>query len=173
VVHVGSASKSFWGGLRVGWVRADKALVRRLVVARTASDLGSPILEQLATANLLDGADAVLARRRAELAERCRHAQALLAELLPAWSAPTPDAGLVLWCTLDAPRSTALAGAARRHGVLVPPGPRFGVDGGFESRLRVCFGRAGSDLGWALPRLAQAWREVADGAPPVDEGPLV
>ena len=171
VVHIGSASKSFWGGLRVGWVRADPALIGRLVVARTASDLGSPVLEQLATGHLLDAAASVLTRRRAELVQRWRQARALLAEHLPAWSAPAPDAGLVVWCTLDRPRSTLVAEAARRRGVLVPPGPKFGVDGGLESRLRICFGRAGSDLAWAIPRLAEAWREVSDPVPP-DDGAL-
>ncbi len=162
VVHVGSASKTFWGGLRLGWVRADRALVRRLVVARTASDLGSPVLEQLTLARLLDQVDAVAGRRRTELADRCRHLQRLLAEHLPSWSAPDPQAGLVLWCGLDVPRSTALAQAARRWDVLVTPGPRFGVDGGYESRVRLSFGRAGSDLDWAVPRLASAWAEVLD-----------
>lgn len=174
VVHVGSASKSYWGGLRIGWIRADAPLVRRLVIARAALDLGSPILEQLTTAHLLDQGEALLERRRQELAARCRRLQHLLSQNVPGWQAPDPDAGLVLWCRLDVPRGSALAAAARRRGVLVTAGPRFGVDGGFESRVRVAFGRAGSDLEWAVPRLAEAWREVvSDDLLGDDDGALV
>ena len=65
-VTLGSASKTFWGGLRVGWVRADARLVKRLTLARAVDDLGSPLVEQLATAHLLDVADEVLSVRRPE-----------------------------------------------------------------------------------------------------------
>ena len=49
VVALGSASKTFWGGLRLGWVRGDAALIRRLTSRRATEDLGSPLVEQLAT----------------------------------------------------------------------------------------------------------------------------
>jgi DNA-binding transcriptional MocR family regulator len=45
VVRVGSLGKTVWGGLRVGWIRADSDLVRRLVAARPAQDLGTPEFE--------------------------------------------------------------------------------------------------------------------------------
>ena len=47
-ITVGSASKAFWGGLRVGWVRAPHARMGDLVSARLSLDLGAPLLEQLA-----------------------------------------------------------------------------------------------------------------------------
>ena len=43
VVTLGSTSKTFWGGLRVGWVRTDARLVRRLILRRATEDLGSPL----------------------------------------------------------------------------------------------------------------------------------
>ena len=46
IVSIGSLSKSFWGGLRLGWMRAPAALISRVMAARTASDLGVPIVEQ-------------------------------------------------------------------------------------------------------------------------------
>ena len=42
VVRIGSLGKTVWGGLRVGWIRAEADLVRRLVAARPAHDLGTP-----------------------------------------------------------------------------------------------------------------------------------
>jgi DNA-binding transcriptional MocR family regulator len=59
-ITVGSASKSYWGGLRIGWIRASEELLGRLVSARFAWDLGSPVFEQLVLAELLADADSLL-----------------------------------------------------------------------------------------------------------------
>ncbi|HEV7184058.1 MAG TPA: PLP-dependent aminotransferase family protein, partial [Leifsonia sp.] len=40
VIHIGSASKSMWGGLRIGWIRAERSMIRRLLAAKPANDLG-------------------------------------------------------------------------------------------------------------------------------------
>ena len=42
-ITIGSASKSFWGGLRLGWVRAPLADMDRLIHARVGLDLGAPV----------------------------------------------------------------------------------------------------------------------------------
>ena len=158
VVTLGSASKTFWGGLRVGWVRADTRLVERLTMARALDDLGSPIVEQLATAHLLDVVGEVLAGRRPALAARAATLRAAVAEHLPGWVAPMPAGGLFLWCRLPTPASSALAAAARSAGVVLTPGPRFGAGGAFEARIRLPFstpgGRAAGGGGPARPRLA-------------------
>ncbi len=52
-VLVDSASKVFWGGLRVGWVRAPRDLVMPLIQSRMTLDLGSAAFEQLVLAELL------------------------------------------------------------------------------------------------------------------------
>src|SRR3954462_10355372 len=59
VVTIGSASKAFWAGLRIGWIRASPTLVGRLALARATLDLGSPIVEQLVATQLLPGAEPV------------------------------------------------------------------------------------------------------------------
>ena len=67
VLTVGSVSKVFWGGLRVGWIRTSAAMVRRLAATRAAMDLGGPILDQLVVARLLGDLDSIVAARRVEL----------------------------------------------------------------------------------------------------------
>ena len=161
VVHLGSSSKTFWGGLRVGWVRADRGLVQRLTVARALDDLASPLVEQLATAHLLDRVDEILPERRTLAADRCAALRAALARELPGWDVPQPAGGLVVWCRLPAPRSSALAAASRDLGVTVTPGPRFGPDGGFEARLRIPFARPTTDLDAAVTLLRRAWDATA------------
>ena len=41
VITIGSMSKTFWAGLRIGWVRANPALIDRLAAARAALDISA------------------------------------------------------------------------------------------------------------------------------------
>jgi DNA-binding transcriptional MocR family regulator len=157
VITLGSMSKSVWGGLRIGWIRAERSLIRQLAGLRAADDLAGPVLEQLAAAHLLEGLAPIVLRRRAELARQCRALQAALAAHLPEWEAPTPDGGMVVWCRLPEPRSSEIVTAARSLGVLLNAGPRYGVDGAFESRLRIPFARPPEQLSAAVGLLARAW----------------
>jgi DNA-binding transcriptional MocR family regulator len=169
VITIGSMSKTFWAGLRIGWVRASAALVQRLAAARAALDISSPVLEQLIAVELLAGADSVLERQRAGARERRDTFAALLNAHLPAWRFRIPDGGLSLWVELDAPRSTALAAVADRHGVRLAAGPRFGVDGAFERFTRLPYSLPAPVLEDAAERLAVAWRAVTAGVAPAAE----
>jgi DNA-binding transcriptional MocR family regulator len=165
VVAVGSASKSFWGGLRIGWVRAEPDLVARLAAERSRVDLGTPVLEQLVAARLLaDGADA-LDERRAFLRSRRELLRGLLAERLPDWRFTVPPGGLALWVDLGAPVSSALVALCARLGLRLAAGPAFGVDGSFERYLRLPYTADDDALGRAVAILADAWTAVS-GAPP-------
>lgn len=156
VITVGSASKSFWGGLRLGWVRASEEFVQRVVAGRAALDLGSPVFEQLVLAELLTDADEVLARRRAEVVERRQCLVDALREHLPHWRFRLPDGGLALWCDIGEPVSSRLAVAAEQHGVRVAPGARFSVHGSLERWIRVPYTLPGDQLVEAIRRLAAA-----------------
>ncbi|MBB5786068.1 aminotransferase class I/II-fold pyridoxal phosphate-dependent enzyme [Jiangella mangrovi] len=162
-VTIGSTSKTLWGGLRIGWARASSALIRRLAAVRAGVDMGSPVVEQLAAAELLGGLDALLPERRAELRVRRDALLAALAERLPSWRARVPDGGLVLWCDLSRPVSSRLVVAAERHGIRLAAGPRFGVDGAFEQRLRLPYAHPAEVLASAVGSLEQAFRTVAEG----------
>ena len=156
VITIGSMSKAFWAGLRVGWVRADPALAAQLQAARGPSDLASPVMEQLAAAWLLERADSLLPARRASLARRRDVLVAALAEHLPAWSFRVPGGGLSLWARLDAPVSSALARAAERQRLRLVPGPRFGSGANLEGYLRLPFTLPEAELHDAAGRLAAA-----------------
>ncbi|QCB95256.1 PLP-dependent aminotransferase family protein [Cellulomonas shaoxiangyii] len=157
VVCVGSASKSFWGGLRVGWVRAHPDLVGRLAQRRAHVDIGSSVLDQLVTTELLAHADAVLGARIVTLRHQRTVLLDALADALPSWRVPVPGGGLSTWVDLGAPVSSALAAVAYGHGVRIVPGTAFGVDGTFEDRLRVPFSQPVDVLRRAVDGLAAAW----------------
>ncbi|AHI01771.1 PLP-dependent aminotransferase family protein [Kutzneria albida] len=137
VITIGSASKTYWGGLRLGWVRAPVELVHRLVAARSAVDLGSPVFDQLILAELLSDPEPVLRRRRGEIAVLRDALVSALRQHCPQWSFRVPDGGLSLWCRLDAPISSRLAVAARGFGLRLALSSGFAVHGGMERRLRL------------------------------------
>ena len=70
VLTVGSMSKSFWGGLRVGWIRAERATIATIAALRPSIDMGTPVLEQFAAARLLAQRDELLPERREILRDR-------------------------------------------------------------------------------------------------------
>ena len=169
VITTGSMSKTFWAGLRIGWIRANPALIGRLAVARAALDIAGPVLEQLIAVELLANAEAVIGRQRQVARARRDALVAALRSVLPEWRFAVPSGGLSLWVELDAPRSTALAAIADRHGLRFASGPRFGVDGAFERFVRLPFSLPEPVLEEAVARLAVAWRSVSETASPATE----
>ena len=125
VLSVGGMTKPYWGGLRVGWIRAPAPVIARLSALRVAVDMAGPVLDQLVATHLLDRADEVVAVRRAQLRSRRDTLAALLRTHLPGWSFRLPSGGVCLWVELEAPVSTALAYAALEHGVRLAPGPQL------------------------------------------------
>lgn len=165
VVHVGSVAKSLWGGLRIGWIRADPQTVRRLTGCRAPWELGTPVLDQLTVARAMPDLDDVLADRREQLRTGRDTLFGLLADDLPEWELPVVRGGFCAWINLGAEASSALVTAARRRGLQLTAGPRFGVDGAFERFLRVPFGYAPGVLEAAVPVLVEAWAEARRTGP--------
>ena len=162
-VTLGGASKSYWGGLRIGWVRAPRDLMATLVSARLTLDLGSPVVEQLVLLDLLARRRLLAHRRSAVVASRDALVVALR-ERLPQWRFTVPDGGLCLWVELPEPLSTPLTVAADQRGVVLAPGSQFGVDGGLERFLRIPFtGHAADVVTDAVDRLALAWDDAVSG----------
>ena len=159
-IMVGSVGKTVWGGVRVGWIRADRSVIQRLVRARSSADLGTPLLEQLIVTNLLRDYDAILESRRAYLRTGRDFLLAQLREKLPEWHVPVPAGGLTAWANLGSAVSSQLALAARNEGLIIAAGPRFGVDGAFERFLRIPFSYAPDETSRGIDALARAWANV-------------
>jgi DNA-binding transcriptional MocR family regulator len=168
-ILIGSVGKTVWGGVRVGWIRAERQVIQRLVRARAAGDLGTPILEQLVVKNLLDDFDAVLAVRREQLRAGRDHLERALAEAFPDWRVPHVDGGLTTWINLGMPVSSQLTLASRSEGLLLAAGPRFGIDGAFERFMRLPIGYSAEETDRAVAALTRAWSTIARG-PVVEHG---
>ena len=159
-ITIGSVGKSIWGGLRIGWIRSTAAIIQRLARARAASDLGTPIMDQLMVADLLPRYDELLVDRRTQLREGYEAVRQRLATAFPQWRVPDVAGGLTLWVNLGAPLSSQLALAARSAGLLLPAGPRFSVDAAHERFVRIPFCLPRPDLDAGLDALERAWATV-------------
>ncbi|WP_417235484.1 PLP-dependent aminotransferase family protein [Arthrobacter sp.] len=161
VFTVGSSSKSHWGGLRLGWIRAPRSEAAGVAQARMTLDLGVPLLEQLVLARLLERSSGLVPETRERLRANRDWLHAGLSRL-PGWSIRRPAGGLSLWCNLPSASSTALAAETARHGVLLAPGSTFAVeDHGLERWIRVPYALPRDDLERALPVITSAWERIA------------
>lgn len=156
VLTIGGMSKPFWGGLRVGWIRASAPIVQRLAAVRVGVDTAGPVLDQLVAVRLLTRAGEVIPQRRAQLAAQRDALVAAVREHLPSWRVTVPSGGVTLWAELDGPVSSALARAVEPLGVRLAPGPRFGVDGTLERFIRLPFTQPVPELVDGVRRIAAA-----------------
>lgn len=159
-LSIGSTSKLFWGGLRIGWIRVPHGRLTDVIAARLSTDLGAPVLEQLVTLHLLARQDEVVDVRREQLTASRAALVGAVARRLPSWRFRVPAGGLSLWCEMPLPVSSALCRAAEKHGVVLAPGPLFAPEGGLERHLRLPFTRTPEQLELAVDHIALAWDEV-------------
>jgi len=162
-VTIGSASKAFWGGLRIGWIRSPEPQMGALVAGRLTLDLGAPVVEQLALLHLMQNREAVFAIRRDHLTTSRAALVSALASQLPSWCFRMPAGGLSLWCELPRAASSALASVAPSYGVRLAAGPLFAPEGGLDRFVRLPFTESPSQLTDAVSRIASAWEEGLSG----------
>ncbi len=154
VITLGSLGKVAWGGLRIGWVRAEPSTITRLATARGGSDMASPVLDQLVGLHVLDNLEHIVSDRRDLLRQRYHVMTDALSAELPSWRWTPPAGGMVIWAELPTPTSTHLSIKARELGISLAPGPRFGADGLLERYLRLPFSQAPDRLEDTVRKLA-------------------
>jgi DNA-binding transcriptional MocR family regulator len=155
IVTLGSLGKVAWGGLRIGWIRASRELLDRVLQIRPGLDLGTPLLEQLVAVEVLAEARELQSSRSAQLRRGRDQLVDAVRSRFPQWSLDVPDGGLALWVNTGNLSTSALALAARAEGLALVPGPRFGTDGAFERFLRLPFGYPPEQLTAAVEVLAR------------------
>jgi 2-aminoadipate transaminase len=160
VCYVGTLSKIFSPGIRVGWVAAAGPVRDKLVLLKEAADLCQSNLTQhvaerwLATQPWRAQVDDFRELYRA----RCRALLDMMAAELPAacsWSDPT--GGMFVWARLpEVVDSRELLAKALSARVAYVPGGAFYADGAGRHELRLCFSFADVD------RLREGVRRLAE-----------
>lgn len=159
VVQIGTFSKTFCPGVRLGWATGPATLIAAMVEAKQNSDqcagaLGQRLIEEYVRGGHLNRQ---LEQSRALYAGRCAAMLGALAQHMPPgvrWTQPT--GGFFTWLTapagIDVP---SLARPARAAGVAFVPGVPFYPDGRGEQEMRLSFSRVTEpDIHEGIRRLA-------------------
>jgi len=165
VVYLGTFSKIFCPGMRIGWLVAPREIHEKYVLAKQGLDLNTSTLGQYQLLAYLErfDLDAAIARIR-DLYRRRRDVmlRALESEFPPGVSWTHPRGGLFLWVTLPANVSArdALARALEQDVAFVPGGSFF-PNGGHENTLRLNFSNMPEvRIAEGIRRLAVVLREL-------------
>ncbi len=163
VITIGSMSKVFWAGLRVGWIRAPRPIVERLMRLKIVADMGTGILSQAIAAAALPRLAEATAERRTGLIERHAILAGALSRRLPEWTWEDPPGGCILWVRLPRGDAREFVQVAQRCGVSTVPGQVLSADGGHADRLRLPFVAEPAVLEEAARRLELAWGLYSGG----------
>ena len=142
-LHLGSFSKIFAPGFRLGWIIGAPELLEQIFVCKQALDLCPPVFDQyLATEFLGSGAlDRNLTRSISLYREKRDYMLELLEKYMPdgvSWT--HPDGGLFLWVTLPEEVDTvAMYDSALKAGVAYVAGSFFYLDGSHRNTMRLNF----------------------------------
>jgi len=161
VMSIGSMSKMFWAGLRVGWIRAGEAALARLVQQKVVADMGSSVPSQCVAAHVLTQADKVRRTRRKQVGHTLDVVMELVETHLPGWTYTRPQGGLVLWLRMPQGDANELAQVAVRHGVSIVPGSWTSPEGRWTDHVRIPLVGEDEFLRDAFERLGGAWTAYA------------
>ncbi|MGB4593922.1 MAG: PLP-dependent aminotransferase family protein [Coriobacteriia bacterium] len=160
VIYLGTFSKIFAPGLRLGWVTAPRPIMAKILLAKQAADLCGSEYAQVTAERYFTGTRwrRVLQDLTRTYAERRDAMLEALAEHFPPEARFThPEGGFFVWAELPAFIDTkSLLAEAVEHGVTYVPGDAFYPDdrGRNCMRLAFCFASP-DDIREGIRRLAE------------------
>ena len=142
-LHLGSFSKIFAPGFRLGWIIGPEPLLEQIYVCKQCLDLCPPVLDQYMACEFLESGalDANLVKTIAEYRRRRDLMLSLLEKYMPEGTSWThPEGGLFLWLTLPEGIDTvAMYDEALSAGVAYVAGSFFYPDGSHRNTMRLNF----------------------------------
>jgi 2-aminoadipate transaminase len=142
-IYLGSFSKTFAPGLRVGWVLAPHAVREKLVLASEAQVLCPPAFSQLTVASYLatqPWKDQIKVYREVYRERRDATLDQLAQSMPEGVSWTRPSGGFYVWLSLpEGLDSKAMLPRAVNARVAYVPGTGFYSDGGGRSHLRLSY----------------------------------
>ena len=143
VCHIGSFSKSFIPGLRMGFIIAPKPLIQSMTNVHGVNDMCSSTISQLVLADALASGlyPRHLRRMRKVYRKRCKTMELALNEQLPEGCLfHTPKGGFFYWLRLpETIDSQTLKGRCNEDGVDFADGPHFSAEGLGANYIRLNF----------------------------------
>jgi 2-aminoadipate transaminase len=165
VIYLGSFSKIFAPGLRVGWALVPAHLLRRYYLAAESVTLCPPAFNQMLVSAYLRDFDwkAQIETYRGLYQERCQAMLEALEEHMPEGTSWTrPEGGFFVWVTLPEGVDTyPLLHKAIDAGVVFIPGAAFKHSTEPSNKLRLAFSAVPPEsIAEGVRRLAPVMREA-------------
>lgn len=150
VIQIGTYSKTLAGGLRLGWMIANEAIVEQLALVKLRGDISTASLTQSIVAEFLISGHYVghVTALRIEHARRHAAMRAALQRHLPTGvlTHHPVAGGLYLWCSVGSHLDgQQLSDAAATAGVAIVAGSHFYADGAGAKVIRLCFSSVTAD----------------------------
>jgi DNA-binding transcriptional MocR family regulator len=141
--HVGSFSKIIAPGLRVGWIRASKEKIDKILIAKEALDLHTPTLNQMIIAQFLQDNDVSkhLKKIQSKYEERMEFMSACLKKYVPQFYFIKPKGGMFIYGSFNQ-ESFALAKKLLEKNVAIVPAQVFYADDRQSNEARLNFTNA-------------------------------
>ena len=143
VIYLGSFSKTFAPGFRIGWALAPHAVREKLVLTQEAATLAPPVFSQYAIATYLEEFDwrgQINIYREMYRARRDAMLQGLAENMPPGTTWTRPNGGFFVWVTLpEGLDSQAMLPRAVTSRVAYVPGTAFFADGLGSRNMRLSF----------------------------------
>jgi 2-aminoadipate transaminase len=164
VVQLGTFSKTFFPGVRLGWAAGPAPIIAQLAVAKQNSDqcagaLGQRMLEEFLRGRYLDSH---LPKARALYSDRSSTLMSALErhmDGLATWT--VPHGGFFSWVRVPGVDTTELAATARTVDVAFVPGAGFFSEYPDNEHLRLSYSRVSeADIDEGIARLASAVRSA-------------
>lgn len=149
LITVGTMSKLFWGGLRIGWIRSDPHTIARIADTKQTIDVTTSVVDQFLAAEVLENAQEAIADRRRLLLDHLGLTARIVREVCPRWDLAMPEGGSGLWIDTHSD-SIEYVMKAQARGIRIAGGPSFSPTHGFETHIRLPVWSAAEALRHAL-----------------------
>ena len=167
VIYLGTFSKVFCPGMRIGWLSAVEEILRPIIHVKQSADLHTSTLGQMQLSGYLDRFD--INRNIQQTVELYRTRRDTMLDALEKhfpsgvdWT--KPEGGMFVWVTLPEGLSAhdLLVKCIEENVAFVPGGPFF-PNGGNENTLRMNFSSASPErIRDGVQRMGKVLREAID-----------
>lgn len=158
VLYIGSVSKTFSAGLRIGWIVGPKAVITRLADIKMQTDYGSSAFSQELVTYWLNSGQYELHTKnlRNELQNRAQFTEKILTnhfQSIATWE--TPRGGFYIWLRFNKPIITKqLFRLLINEQILINPGYIYDINDAYHIRLSYAYATY-EQLELGLKRLSQ------------------
>ncbi|MFS8049755.1 PLP-dependent aminotransferase family protein [Rhizobium sp. BR 314] len=151
VATIGTLSKLFWGGIRIGWIRSTPPVVKRLASFKAVNDLGCSMFDQHLAVGLLENISEARTYRHQEVAGHLKAAEDLITERVQGrWRWSRPAGGTAMWIHMPGVDTVALCQEAQRHRLFLSAGPGYSANENFGDFIRLPFVRPPAIMQFAI-----------------------